>query len=124
MTWMSVFRAAVIGGRLAGVPVRGYAKKPVVKAKGKAGVKEVLKGPDVCKDPAILTTHAMGVNIYKTGQDVKLKEDSDYPEWLFQLDLGPPKKLEELSPDTPEYWKLLRKLNIWRNNRLAKNKKL
>lgn len=102
---------------------RGYAKKPVVKGKGKGFVKEDKKGPEVCKDPTRLTTHAMGVNIYKAGSDVKLKEDSQYPEWLFQLDLGPPKTLEERSPDSPEYWKLLRKLHMWRNNRLSKAKK-
>ncbi|XP_073419169.1 large ribosomal subunit protein mL54 isoform X1 [Dendrobates tinctorius] len=95
----------------------------VLKGKGKGFVKEVQKGPEVCKDPAILMTHAMGVNIYKSGSDVKLKDDSQYPEWLFQLDLGPPKSLEERSPDTPQYWKLLRKLHMWRNNRLAKTKK-
>ncbi|XP_075467423.1 large ribosomal subunit protein mL54 [Ascaphus truei] len=103
---------------------RGYAKKLVVKGKGKGILGEVLKGPDVCKDPVLLTTHAMGVNIFKTGPDVMLKEDVEYPEWLFQLYLGPPKKLEELSPESPEYFKLLRKLHMWRNNRLSKNKKL
>ncbi|XP_077331799.1 large ribosomal subunit protein mL54 isoform X1 [Lithobates pipiens] len=95
----------------------------VVKGKGKGLVKEVQKGPEICKDPYILATHAMGLNIYKSGSDVQLKDDSHYPEWLFQLDLGPPKSLEDLSPDTPEYWKLLRKLHMWRNNRLAKVKK-
>ncbi|KAE8631362.1 hypothetical protein XENTR_v10001167 [Xenopus tropicalis] len=104
--------------------VRTYAKKPVVKSKGKGAVKEVLKGPELCRDPVILTTHAVGANIFKTGPDVKLKEDSEYPEWLFHLELGPPKKLEELSPETPQYWRLLRKMHIWRNNRLDKTKKL
>ncbi|XP_077109959.1 large ribosomal subunit protein mL54 isoform X1 [Ranitomeya variabilis] len=108
--------------RPAAAQLRGYAKKPVLKGKGKGFVKEVQKGPEVCKDPAILMTHAMGVNIYKSGSNVKLKDDSQYPEWLFQLDLGPPKTLEERSPDTPQYWKLLRKLHMWRNNRLAKTK--
>ncbi|XP_069820640.1 large ribosomal subunit protein mL54 [Dendropsophus ebraccatus] len=106
------------------VQLRGYAKKPVVKGKGKGFVKEVPKGPEVCKDPSILTTHAMGVNIYKSGSDVKLKDDSQYPEWLFQVDLRPPKSLEERCPQTTEYWKLLRKLHMWRTNRLAKAKKL
>ena len=34
-----------------------------------------------------------------------------------------PKKLEELDPETREYWRLLRKHNIWRHNRLSKNQK-
>ncbi|XP_073419170.1 large ribosomal subunit protein mL54 isoform X2 [Dendrobates tinctorius] len=124
MAGRAAFRAvgAVIS-RHGAAQLRGYAKKPVLKGKGKGFVKEVQKGPEVCKDPAILMTHAMGVNIYKSGSDVKLKDDSQYPEWLFQLDLGPPKSLEERSPDTPQYWKLLRKLHMWRNNRLAKTKK-
>ncbi|XP_040275755.1 39S ribosomal protein L54, mitochondrial [Bufo bufo] len=114
---------ATLISRPGAVQLRSYAKKPVAKGKGKGFVKEVQKGPEVCKDPALLTTHAMGVNIYKSGSDVKLMDDSQYPEWLFQLDLEPPKPLEERSPDTPQYWKLLRKLHMWRNNRLAKAKK-
>lgn len=42
---------------------------------------------------------------------------------LFQVNVGPPKKLEELDPETREYWRLLRKLNIWRHNRLSKSRK-
>lgn len=41
---------------------------------------------------------------------------------LFQMNVGPPKKLEELDPETREYWRLLRKHNIWRHNRLSKNR--
>ncbi|EHB06598.1 39S ribosomal protein L54, mitochondrial [Heterocephalus glaber] len=106
--------------------VRYYAKKPVLKGlKGSKGgvVGEALKDPDVCTDPVRLTTHAMGVNIYKEGQDVVLKPDAEYPEWLFQMNVGPPKKLEELDPDTREYWRLLRKQNILRENRLNRNRK-
>ncbi|ELK37465.1 PREDICTED: 39S ribosomal protein L54, mitochondrial [Myotis davidii] len=106
--------------------VRDYAKKPVLKGGkgGKSGVvSDVLKDPEVCTDPVRLTTHAMGVNIYKEGQDVVLKPDAEYPEWLFQMNVGPPKKLEELDPESWEYWRLLRKHNIWRHNRLSKNRK-
>ncbi|KAI5931348.1 large ribosomal subunit protein mL54 [Manis javanica] len=106
--------------------VRDYAKKPVIKGTkgGKGGVvSEALKDPDVCTDPIQLTTHAMGVNIYKEGQDVVLKPDAEYPEWLFQMNVGAPKTLEELDPETREYWRLLRKQNIWRHNRLSKNQK-
>ncbi|XP_057628668.1 39S ribosomal protein L54, mitochondrial-like [Chionomys nivalis] len=120
-------RALPVPGGPGTLSVRDYAKKPVMKgSKGAKGsvATEALKDPEVCTDPARLTTHAMGVNIYKEGQDVALKPDSEYPEWLFQMNLGPPKKLEELEPESREYWRLLRKQNIWRHNRLSKNKKL
>lgn len=50
--------------------------------KGKKGmVKEELKGPEVCKDAARLTSYAVGVNIFKQGEDPKLKPPEEYPEW-------------------------------------------
>ncbi|XP_062411940.1 large ribosomal subunit protein mL54 [Sardina pilchardus] len=102
---------------------RGYAKKVAAK-KGKGMVKEVLKGPEVCTDPIRLTTHAVGVNVFKQGEDPPLKPREEYPEWLFQLNLGPPKKLSEVDPESREYWKILRKEHMWRFNRLNKGKKL
>ncbi|KAM3875876.1 large ribosomal subunit protein mL54 [Diretmus argenteus] len=106
------------------VPACGYAKKVVMgKSKSKSMVKVELKGPEVCTDPQKLTTHAVGVNIFKQGEDPKLKPHEEYPEWLFQLNLGPAKKLRELEPDSWEYWQRLRKENIWRNNRLQQGKK-
>nr|XP_020462742.1 39S ribosomal protein L54, mitochondrial [Monopterus albus] len=102
----------------------GYAKKVAAKGKGKGIMKEELKGPEVCKDPIRLTTYAVGVNIFKQGEDPKLKPLEEYPEWLFQFNLGEAKKLHELEPDTWEYWKRLRKENIWRANRLHKGKSL
>ncbi|KAL6469426.1 hypothetical protein MHYP_G00229500 [Metynnis hypsauchen] len=102
---------------------RGYAKKVAVKGKGKGMVKDVLKGPEVCRDPLKLTTHAVGVNVYKQGEDPPLKPKEEYPEWLFHLDLGPIKKLSDMDPESHEYWKRLRKEHMWRFNRLHKGKK-
>ncbi|CAB1430935.1 unnamed protein product [Pleuronectes platessa] len=102
---------------------RGYAKKVAAKGKGKGMAKEELKGPEVCKDTARLTSHAVGANIFKQGDDPILKTHEEYPEWLYQLNLGEPKKLHELESDNWEYWKRLRKENIWRFNRLHKGKK-
>lgn len=53
----------------------------VAKGKGKGMVKEELKGPEVCKDPVRLTSYAVGVNIYKQGEDPQLKPPEQYPEW-------------------------------------------
>ncbi|XP_077463480.1 large ribosomal subunit protein mL54 [Stigmatopora argus] len=101
----------------------GYAKKVVVKGKGKGMVKDELKGPEVCKDPVRLTSYAVGANIFKQGEDPKLKPDEEYPEWLYNLNLDGPYKLHELEEESLEYWKRLRKENIWRHNKLQKGKK-
>ncbi|XP_041790712.1 39S ribosomal protein L54, mitochondrial [Chelmon rostratus] len=101
----------------------GYAKKVAAKGRGKGMVKEELKGPEVCKDPVRLTTYAVGANIFKQGEDPQLKPPEQYPEWLFQLNLGKPQKLNELDSDTWQYWRRLRKENMWRFNRLQKGKK-
>lgn len=46
------------------------------------------------------------------------------PPRLFRLQLGPPKNIHELEPDSHEYWKVLRKEHMLRFNRLHKGKKL
>nr|XP_056700056.1 39S ribosomal protein L54, mitochondrial [Euleptes europaea] len=125
MAWAGILRAAprcppAPGLLWSSLGLRSYAKKVVSKVRGKGASKEDLKGPEVCKDPVLLTTHAVGTNIYKQGPEVALKPDSEYPEWLLQMDLGPPKKLEDLDPDTMEYWRFLRKENLKQKYRLRK----
>ncbi|XP_061096555.1 large ribosomal subunit protein mL54 [Conger conger] len=112
-----------INGIIYKIQACGYAKKPTMKGKGKGMTKEVLTGPEVCKDPVQLTTHAVGVNIFKEGQDPALRPVEEYPEWLFKLNLGPPPKLEDLHPETRQYWRVVRKQHMWRFNRLHQGKR-
>lgn len=93
-----------------------YAKRPVIK--GTKGGKGSVSSQDL-KGPVLLTTHARSVNIYKGDEDLPLKPNSEYSKWLFHMNLGPPKMLEELDPESWEYWRLLWKQNIWRNCRLS-----
>jgi len=39
-------------------------------------------------DPKKLVTQVAGSCIYKKGEDVKLKPDSEYPDWLWDLRVG------------------------------------
>lgn len=78
---------------------------------------------EVNKNPQDLVKYCVGSNYFIDGEDVELKHDSEYPDWLWDLHIGPPKQLEELDPSTIQYWRKLRKLNMKRNNRLAKLKK-
>lgn len=74
-------------------------------------------------DATKLLNYVCGSNINKTGEDVKIKSDSEYPDWLWTLNVGKPLKLEELDPETKQYWRKLRKHAIKRNNQLLKLKK-
>ncbi|XP_037035685.1 39S ribosomal protein L54, mitochondrial [Bradysia coprophila] len=107
--------------------VRNYSKPTVPKATktkklGKMGpIAEKVIIP-VETDTHKLVNYVCGSNINKTGEDIKIKDDSEYPEWLWQINTGPAPKLEELDPETKQYWRKLRKLALQRNNTLAKLK--
>ncbi|XP_018312229.1 39S ribosomal protein L54, mitochondrial isoform X2 [Mycetomoellerius zeteki] len=71
-----------------------------------------------------LLTHVCGTNIYKEGgKDVELKPDSEYPSWLWNIRTGPPPPLEELDPNTKQYWKRLRLLGLRKNNQKSITRK-
>lgn len=71
-----------------------------------------------------LQTYVCGTNIYKEGgEDVKIKPDSEYPSWLWTIRTGPPPPLEEMDPNTKQYWKRLRLFGLRRNNRIRGTKK-
>lgn len=74
-------------------------------------------------DTEKLTKYLCGGNIYKTGEEIPLKPDSEYPDWLWNLRLGPRPLLEELEPGSREYWKVARKIGIAKNQILLKIKR-
>ncbi|EDW01310.1 39S ribosomal protein L54, mitochondrial [Drosophila grimshawi] len=109
---------------------RCYAVKPV--AVGAAGKKKKLGklGPIMEKkiipvetDANKLVNYVCGSNYMKTGEDVKLKPDAEYPDWLWTLNTERIVPLDELDPDTKQYWRRLRKMALRRNNQLSKLKK-
>lgn len=62
----------------------GKSKKKV----GKGGpVLEKSELP-VETDAKVLVKFVCGSNILKEGQDVELKPDSEYPDWLWNLNIG------------------------------------
>lgn len=60
-----------------------------------------------------------GANIYKTGSDPEIKEDSAYPDWLWGI-AEPPPSYTQLSPDTKRYWRRLNKTKAHERNLLEK----
>ncbi|XP_076284267.1 mitochondrial ribosomal protein L54 [Lasioglossum baleicum] len=99
------------------IQVKNYAAPPKKVAK-KVAVLEKVEIP-VEKDVNKLLTYVCGSNILKEGEDVKLKPDSEYPDWLWNISTEP-RRLEDLDPNTKEYWRYLRKQGLRRNNRRAK----
>lgn len=53
-----------------------------------------------------------------------IKPDSEYPEWLFKLDVRPPRELEDLDPETDGwlYWRALQKRQFEQERRHKKLK--
>ncbi|XP_071510691.1 large ribosomal subunit protein mL54-like [Diadema antillarum] len=112
-----------IRGTGALVPTSGYAKKA---AKGKGAGAKTERLYDILQvntDPKYLVENCAGSNYFKEGTDVELKPDEEYPDWLWDIHTGPAIPLEELDPETPKYWRRLRKMHMKRNNRLSKGKK-
>ncbi|KYM98839.1 PREDICTED: 39S ribosomal protein L54, mitochondrial [Cyphomyrmex costatus] len=71
-----------------------------------------------------LLTHVCGTNICKEGgKDIELKPDSEYPSWLWNIRTGPPPPLEELDPNTKQYYRKLRLLGLRRNNQKSTTRK-
>nr|CAG4635217.1 EOG090X0KWJ [Alona affinis] len=107
--------------------VSGFAKPAGVP--GALGTKKAGKagklGPIVEKkilpvetDPEKLVNFLCVSKFLKQGEDIKLKPDNEYPDWLWTLRIGKAPPLEEMDPNSLDYWKKVVKLHKLRNNRL------
>ncbi|XP_023305075.2 39S ribosomal protein L54, mitochondrial [Lucilia cuprina] len=106
--------------------VRCFAAAPTpkkLKKLGKLGPIMEKKEIPVETDANKLVNYVCGSNILKTGEDIKLKPDSEYPDWLWTLNVDRIVPLEEMDQNTKQYWRRLRKMALRRNNQLAKLKK-
>jgi len=92
---------------------------------GKAVAPVEKKVLPVETDPERIVTFCCGSNIMAEGEDLQLGPDSDYPDWLWELDMsGTAPPLETLSPDSLEYWWVVRNRAMRRQNQLLAKKKL
>ncbi|PIC53805.1 hypothetical protein B9Z55_000335 [Caenorhabditis nigoni] len=116
-----MLRAALIRAATTNLTFR-RAYPPKAAAAG-AGVK--VDKSFVDEDAVKLATHVC-INAYTQGEEPgpKILPDSEYPEWLFKLDLRAPRELEDLDPDKDgwAYWRALRKRQIEQNQRIQKLK--
>ncbi|KAK0425756.1 hypothetical protein QR680_009364 [Steinernema hermaphroditum] len=97
------------------VPVRSYAVggKIVAEKEDKSFIDDAKK----------ISTHVC-VNYFIQGEEPgpAIMPDSEYPKWLFELDLQSPRALEDLDPDADGwlYWRALRKRQVEQARRIAK----
>ncbi|CAD6186436.1 unnamed protein product [Caenorhabditis auriculariae] len=119
--------AAGCSKNLSGCFIRVGSKRtfaaPAAKANAAGAVK--VDKSFVEEDAEKLATHVC-INAYVQGEEPgpKILPDSEYPKWLFELDLSPPKSLEDLDPEKDgwAYWRALRKRQLEQNRRIAKLK--
>lgn len=55
-------------------------------------------------DPHKLVNYCCGLNYHQDEPPIKLKDDSEYPEWLWKLRLGPQPNSWEMEEGTKEYY--------------------
>ena len=90
------------------------------KKKGKAGAKGGKKGgadkggefsSPTITDPKQLQTVCIGLQLEEGGDDVTLKPDEEYPDWLWKMSVQPKYLPEHFEPGTEDYYKALEKSN-------------
>lgn len=89
--------------------------------KGGAMQKAIL---DVEEDANKLVTEVCGLNYQLETDPVLIKPDSEYPDWLWTINVKRPlPPLEEMDPNTKEYWMQVRRDMRRARNKLMKLKK-
>ncbi|XP_075256202.1 large ribosomal subunit protein mL54-like isoform X2 [Convolutriloba macropyga] len=89
-------------------PLFAKARPGAVRIGSKGGATSTGANITLPQDPGTLTKMCVGSQVYKDKEDAPiLQDDSEYPEWLWQIRKNGPPKLEELDPKTMEYWQTL-----------------
>ncbi len=72
-------------------------------------------------DTEKLVQYCCGLNILKTGgEEVPIKADSEYPEWLWELSLDKGPELEDMDQNTMEYWMRKRRIALRFKNKQSR----
>lgn len=115
----SVLLSTCVDGSALHFVARRYARKAAAAvASGTLTLQTQKKKLPVETDPVKLTAYCCGSNILKEGSDVKLGPDSDYPDWLWKMELDKAPDLREMDPNTAEYWETLHRYALYHQNKL------
>lgn len=71
-----------------------------------------FRRPPKSTEAEYLVSHVSGSCYFNEGEDIKIKDDSQYPDWLWNMHLGKPKTTQELEFGTKEYWETLKLENM------------
>ncbi|XP_065351356.1 large ribosomal subunit protein mL54 [Cloeon dipterum] len=99
----------------------GKASKKKLGKLGPVAEKTVLS---VETDTKKLRDFVCGSNLQKEGgEEIQVKPDSEYPDWLWTIRTGKFPELSEMDPESKEYWLKVRRMGRWNNNILMKRKR-
>ncbi|XP_015794365.1 uncharacterized protein LOC107370921 [Tetranychus urticae] len=74
------------------------------------------------QDAERLVNYVCGSNIYQEGEDIKLKDDSEYPDWIWKMKIHSFPKFDDYDPKSKEYWELCEIEHLFRTFRLLSNR--
>lgn len=63
-----------------------------------------MKEVPVETDPKKLVEHCCGLNYKQAGGEVRLKADSEYPDWLWRMQLEQPLSLDSADTNSIVHW--------------------